>query len=86
MLMEQGALVPGFTGASIFGAVQHTAHMESFFFAIGKFCQDSFDFLLVPFGWIPVAIFCGVLAFGAVYWMNAQAKYTRRAKERKEYI
>ncbi|MBL7983699.1 MAG: hypothetical protein JNM91_01810 [Flavobacteriales bacterium] len=60
--------------------------MESFFFAIGKFCQDSFDFLLVPFGWIPVAIFCGVLAFGAVYWMNAQAKYTRRAKERKEYI
>jgi hypothetical protein len=27
-----------------------------------------------------------VLAFGAVYWMNAQAKYTRRAKDRKEYI
>ena len=33
----------------------------------------------------PVSFAC-VLAFGAVYWMMAQAKYNRRAIERKEYI
>ncbi|MBK9760064.1 MAG: hypothetical protein IPO90_08865 [Flavobacteriales bacterium] len=60
--------------------------MQSFFFAIGQFCQSSFDALLVPAGWIPPTIFTLVLAFGAFYWMNAQAKYSQRAKDRKEYI
>jgi hypothetical protein len=60
--------------------------MQSFFFAIGHFLQATFNALLVPGQWGPVWLFIVVLAFGAVYWMNAQAKYTRRAKERKEYI
>ena len=37
-------------------------------------------------GWTAPVIFTCELAFGAVYWMMAQAKYSRRAIERKEYI
>jgi hypothetical protein len=70
----------------IFAPVQHPLRMQSFFFAVGHFFQTTFDLLLVPGGWMPVTIFSVVLAFGAVYWMNAQAKYSRRAKDRKEYI
>lgn len=60
--------------------------MRDFFFAFGHICQTTFDWLLVSVGWAPPVIFACVLAFGAVYWMMAQAKYNRRAIERKEYI
>jgi len=60
--------------------------MRDFFFAFGHICQDTFDALLVSAGWLPPILFTIVLAFGAVYWMMAQAKYSRRAIERKEYI
>lgn len=60
--------------------------MTQIWFSIGHFLQKSFDLLLVSFGWAPVYLFMVVLAFGAIYWLNTQAKYTRRAQERKEYI
>lgn len=60
--------------------------MRDFFFGFGHICQDIFDVLLVKPGWILPVTFAIVLAFGAIYWMRAQAKYTARAKERKEYI
>lgn len=60
--------------------------MRDFFFATGHFLQDTFDALLVSVGWAPPVIFACTLAFGALYWMMAQARYTRRAKERNEYI
>jgi hypothetical protein len=60
--------------------------MTKIWFSIGQFLQATFNMLLVTAGWAPVALFMLVLAFGAIYWMNAQAKYTRRAKERNQYI
>ena len=60
--------------------------MRDFFFAFGHFCQKTFDLLLVSMGWAAPITFACVLAFGAIFWLNAQAKYTARAKERKEYI
>ncbi len=60
--------------------------MRDFFFGFGHICQSIFDAVLVSAGWIFPVMFAIVLAFGAIYWMNAQAKYTARAKERKEYI
>ncbi len=60
--------------------------MRDFFFGFGHLCQDLFDALLVSAGWFFPITFTIVLAFGAVYWMNAQAKYNRKAIERKEYI
>ena len=71
---------------SIFAPVQTIDQMRDFFFAFGHICQTSFDWLLVSVGWFPPVVFTIVLAFGAVYWMMAQAKYSRRAIERKEYI
>lgn len=60
--------------------------MRSIFFGIGEFIQATFDCTIVPAGWSLPVIFTIVLAFGALYWMMAQAKYTRRAKERNETI
>ncbi len=60
--------------------------MMHVWFSIARFMQKSFDLLLVSFGWAPVYIFACVLAFGALYWLNLQAKMTRRAKEKNEYI
>lgn len=60
--------------------------MRDLFFAIGHICQKTFDWFLVSMGWTLPVIFACVLAFGAFYWMMAQAKYTRKAIERKEYI
>ncbi len=60
--------------------------MTKIWFSIGQFLQATFNMLLVTAGWAPVVLFMLVLAFGAIYWMNAQAKYTRRAKERNQYI
>ena len=60
--------------------------MRDFFFAIGHICQKSFDWFLVSLGWIAPVTIAFVLAFGAFYWMRAQARYNRKAIERKEYI
>ncbi len=60
--------------------------MRDFFFGFGHICQDLFDMLLVSAGWFFPVTFAIVLAFGAFYWMMAQAKYSRKAIERKEYI
>ena len=65
---------------------QTKVYMSKIWFSIGHFVQATFNLVLVPLGWAPVVVFMLVLAFGAIYWMNAQAKYTRRAKERNEYI
>lgn len=60
--------------------------MTDIWYSIGHFLQSTFNMLLVPFGWFPVYLFMCVLAFGAVYWMNLQVRYNRRAKERNEGI
>lgn len=60
--------------------------MRDIFFAFGHACQASFDAILVSAGWFFPIVFACTLAFGAIYWMRAQARYTRRAMERKEYI
>ena len=65
---------------------QTKVYMSKIWFSIGHFVQATFKLVLVPLGWLPVVVFMLVLAFGAIYWMNAQAKYTRRAKERNQYI
>lgn len=60
--------------------------MTHVWFWFGHLFQWTFKNLLVPMGWAPVYIFMIVLAFGALYWMNLQSKYTKRAKDRNEYI
>lgn len=72
--------------APIFAPAQIYLVMRDFFFGFGHICQDLFDAVLVSAGWFFPIVFACVLAFGAVYWLRAQAKYTARAKERNEYI
>lgn len=60
--------------------------MQEVFFSIARFLEATFDWLLVPFGWLPIVAFSLILGFGALYWLMLQARYTRRARERKEYI
>lgn len=60
--------------------------MTHFWYAIARFLQKTFDLLLVPFGWLPVTIISIILGIGLVYWLSVQAKYSRRAKEKGEYI
>jgi hypothetical protein len=60
--------------------------MNAIWYSIGKALQWMFDVLLVPFGWVPVVLSSVVIAFGLAYWMWWQGKYTRRAKEKGEYI
>lgn len=64
---------------SIFAPAQAQRPMQDFFFAFGHFCQKTFDWFLVSLGWFTPVVFAIVLAIGAVYWMMAQAKYTRKA-------
>ena len=60
--------------------------MQDFFFAIGHFCQKTFDWFLVSLGWITPVVFAIVLAIGAADCMMSQARYTRKAIERNERI
>lgn len=60
--------------------------MNHVWYGIGHFLQKTFNWLLVSFGWAPVVVFSVLLFIGVLYWLNLQAKYNRRAKERNEYI
>lgn len=59
--------------------------MNTFWYWIGHALQYTLE-VLVTLGWLPVTLFSLVLAFGLVYWLGVQAKYTRRAKEKGGYI
>lgn len=58
--------------------------MQEVFFSIARFVEATFDWLLVPFGWLPIILFSLILGFGALYWLMLQARFNRRAKERNE--
>lgn len=60
--------------------------MTHFWYSIGHALQASFQWLLVSVGWLPVTVISIVLAIGFLYWLSVQAKYSRRAKEKGEYI
>jgi hypothetical protein len=60
--------------------------MNAFWYSIARALQATFKFCLVSLGWIPVIIISCTLAFGLLYWLATQAKYTRRAKEKGGYI
>ncbi|MFT3884324.1 MAG: hypothetical protein QM724_02500 [Flavobacteriales bacterium] len=60
--------------------------MNHIWYSIGHVLQLSFKFLLVSLGWAPVVVFSLVLFIGLLYWLSLQARYTRRAKEKGEYI
>ncbi|MCO6482171.1 MAG: hypothetical protein J5I62_05210 [Flavobacteriales bacterium] len=55
------------------------------FFGIGHFLQWSFGLISKPQWGIPIAITV-VLVFGMLYWLYWEKRYTRRAKERNEFI
>ncbi|MCB0780440.1 MAG: hypothetical protein KDC03_13085 [Flavobacteriales bacterium] len=60
--------------------------MQEVFFSIARFLEATFDWLLVPFGWMPVIAFSLILGFGALYWLMLQVRYNRSARERNERI
>lgn len=59
--------------------------MTNFFFAIGHFCQWSFQFIVAAKWTIPV-VFIAVLLFGMAYWLWTQTVLTRKAKDRDAFI
>jgi hypothetical protein len=56
--------------------------MTKLWYGIGHSLQTLMDWVLTPFGWAPVVIFSLVLAFGAIYWLMLQGRYSRAAKEK----
>lgn len=60
--------------------------MKAIWYGIGKSVEWTIDTFITPWGWMPVTVFILVMAFGALYWLNWQGKYNRRAKERSELI
>ena len=60
--------------------------MQEVFFSIARFLEATFDWLLVPFGWMPVIAFSLILGFGALYLLMLQVRYNRSARERNERI
>ena len=54
--------------------------MQQISFAIGHFLEDTFS-ILTAMGWMPVTGISLILAFGLVYWLNLQGKYSRKAKK-----
>ncbi|MEZ4739796.1 MAG: hypothetical protein R2818_10710 [Flavobacteriales bacterium] len=54
--------------------------MQQISFAIGHFLEDTFG-ILTAMGWMPVTGISLILAFGLVYWLNLQGKYSRKAKK-----
>jgi hypothetical protein len=60
--------------------------MNTLWYGIGRFLQETFDVLLVTFGWTPVVIFSVAIGVGLVYWMYCQVKYTERAKGKGDLI
>jgi hypothetical protein len=60
--------------------------MTKFWFGIGHSIQTLLDWVLTPFGWAPVVLFSLVLAFGFVYWLVLQSRFTRAAKQKGGHI
>ena len=60
--------------------------MQDLWFGIGHFIQTTFDWVLTPFGWLPVTIFIITMALGTLYWLMLQSRYNRRAKETNELM
>ena len=53
--------------------------MQKIFFSIGRLMETTFDWLLTPFGWMPVAAIGSLLFVGMVYWLFLQGKYNQQA-------
>ncbi|MCB0791297.1 MAG: hypothetical protein H6595_05705 [Flavobacteriales bacterium] len=60
--------------------------MQAVWFGIAHFMESTFSWFLTPFGWLPVYGFTLVFAFGAIYWLRLQERYSRKAKERGDSI
>lgn len=54
--------------------------MQDFVFASAHFTETCLS-LLVAMGWMPVTVFTIAMTLGAVYWLNLQGRYNRRAKQ-----
>ncbi|MDQ3100924.1 MAG: hypothetical protein M3R08_06030 [Bacteroidota bacterium] len=55
--------------------------MSQIFFSIGHFLEASF-LILVAMGWLPVIGISLILAFGLVYWLLTQRRYSQEARRR----
>ncbi len=55
------------------------------FYGIGQFIEWILGVISAP-GWAIPVVITAVLIFGMVYWLWAETRYTRRAKERDEFI
>jgi CHASE2 domain-containing sensor protein len=58
---------------------EHT--MYQIFFSIGHFLEATFQ-ILVVLGWFPVIGISLILAFGLVYWLMLQRRYSEEARRR----
>lgn len=52
--------------------------MQKIVFAIGHFMESTLS-VLSWMGWFPVTVISLVLAFGLVYWLMWQGRYSRKA-------
>ena len=55
--------------------------MNNIFFAIGHFLEATFTFI-VALGWLPVIGISLILAFGMLYWLMLQRRYSEEARRR----
>ncbi|MCB0793906.1 MAG: hypothetical protein KDB88_04145 [Flavobacteriales bacterium] len=60
--------------------------MQEIWFGIGRALEMTFDWLLVPFGWLPVVGIIAVMSIGFLYWMSLQNRYNKRAREKGEHL
>jgi len=52
--------------------------MQQIAFATGHFLESTFK-ILSAMGWLPVWAIGVVMGFGLIYWLNMQARYSRKA-------
>jgi CHASE2 domain-containing sensor protein len=62
-----------------------TATMYKIFFSIGHLLEATFT-ILEAMGWLPVIGISLILAFGLVYWLMLQRRYSAEAKRRGSLI
>ena len=55
--------------------------MQDLVFGLGRFLQDTFEALLVPFGNLPNVLFILTFAFGVSIWLVIQNKLNKKAKK-----
>jgi hypothetical protein len=60
--------------------------MNAVFYGIGQFIEATFEWLLVPFNWLPVTGISLLMFFGMLYWLNLQGKYNRKARRDGTYV